>query len=317
MGAVMMTGFFMLSGFCLYIVYEHKSLMNINDMKRFYIKRLIGILPSYYCVGLFYTVLLSSESIIQDIVLLPVQLLGLQSVFSTLFSFSHNGGTWFISCIILCYFFFPFILEVIMQTSMKLKITLLVICCSVLLYAPFVAWVFGLNNIYSNPFFRTLEFIVGILFASMTAELQRIKFVTWYLFTYPAVICEIIVCVVAISLGIRLQISPSNYMLYSWIVLPIFCMMIPTLSSLSFKTINNSKVVSSVISFMSKISYAFFLAQLFIWPLMRFLCEKFSIGSNALKIILSFGVCIVLAIIIYELIEKPFRTILSNEFLKG
>ncbi len=43
MGAVFMTGFFMLSGVCLYFSYEEIDLSDIKLIKKFYIKRLIAM----------------------------------------------------------------------------------------------------------------------------------------------------------------------------------------------------------------------------------------------------------------------------------
>lgn len=122
MGAVMMTGFFMLSGFSLYYIYSGRNLMMLKSMKRFLKRRLIGILPAYFATGLLYTVTQGKESLLQNLVLLPVEVMGLQSVFSSLFSVSHIGGTWFVSCIILCYVCFPFILSLLKQMNERAKI---------------------------------------------------------------------------------------------------------------------------------------------------------------------------------------------------
>ena len=99
MGAVVMTGFFMLSGFSMYYGYSVKDLGDWNNIKGFYKKRAVGILPSYYVIAIVYILFCGSESALQNLILIPTETLGLQSVFSTLFSVTHNGGTWFISCI--------------------------------------------------------------------------------------------------------------------------------------------------------------------------------------------------------------------------
>ncbi len=53
-GAVMMTGFFMMSGFALYYVYSDKNMNQISVVAQFYIKRLAGIIPSYYFTIIVY-----------------------------------------------------------------------------------------------------------------------------------------------------------------------------------------------------------------------------------------------------------------------
>ena len=46
-GGVFMTGFFMLSGFSIGYAMQDKDLKNLNNIKTFWIKRLIGIMPLY------------------------------------------------------------------------------------------------------------------------------------------------------------------------------------------------------------------------------------------------------------------------------
>ena len=106
MGAVFMTAFFMLSGYVLFLTYKDKSLVQAPALKNFYLKRIFGIFPLYLVVAALYVVTLGQESVFQNLVLLPIEVLGLQSVFSTLFPVSHNDGTWFISCLLLAYFLF-------------------------------------------------------------------------------------------------------------------------------------------------------------------------------------------------------------------
>ncbi len=56
MGSVFMTGFFMLSGFSIGYVMQDEDLNNIGALKKFYIKRLIGIMPLYLLVMTVYHV---------------------------------------------------------------------------------------------------------------------------------------------------------------------------------------------------------------------------------------------------------------------
>ena len=120
MGAVFMTGFFMLSGYSLYYIYEEKNLLDIKYIINFYKKRLSGIMPVYYVIAILYIIFLGRETILQNIIIAPIEILGLQSAFSSLFGYSHNGGTWFISCILLCYVFFPLIQNIVKQMEIKI-----------------------------------------------------------------------------------------------------------------------------------------------------------------------------------------------------
>lgn len=122
MGAIAMTVFFMLSGYSLHLSNSKKDLTKISEIREFYIKRLITIFPLYYTIALIhvvYAIINGRISLTEVVVLFPVELFATQSTFTTLFPYSHNSGTWFLSCIIICYLLYPFIQSVHLQTSNK------------------------------------------------------------------------------------------------------------------------------------------------------------------------------------------------------
>lgn len=175
MGAIFMTAFFMLSGFSLFISNSNTNIIDLKNMKIFYLKRFIGIIPMYYFIAIIYVIFLRTESLLDNIVVAPIEMLGLQTIFTSLFGVAHNGGTWFISCIIICYLFYPFIQEVMKQLTYKNKIFILLMCVGMLLYSPIITHWFHTANIYSNPFFRGLEFAIGVLLASIKDEAKESK----------------------------------------------------------------------------------------------------------------------------------------------
>lgn len=189
-------------------------------------------------------------------------------------------------------------------------------CGFILLETFFVVWAFSLNSIYSNPFFHILEFLMGMVLVSLMPELRNNRHIPKSLFSASAVLCEIILGIVAISAGVSFQIAAGNYMLFSWIVLPLFCLMLPALVSQEFRTIRKVSLLTKMISYLSEISYAFFLMQLFIWPIMRRLCKALNIEGNMTKIFLSIAVCTILATLVHELIEKPSKNFLSRKLLR-
>ena len=122
MGAIAMTGFFLLSGYALNL--SNKNFENARDVKKFYIKRLIAILPLYYAyaainvaINIFRN---GTTAAIEELILFPTEFLGIQSVFASLFPYSHNGGSWFISCILICYLLYP-LLQIISRKSVLHK----------------------------------------------------------------------------------------------------------------------------------------------------------------------------------------------------
>ena len=255
MGAVFMTAFFMLSGYVLFLTYKDKSLVQAPALKNFYLKRIFGIFPLYLVVAALYVVTLGQESVFQNLVLLPIEVLGLQSVFSTLFPVSHNDGTWFISCLLLAYLAFPLMQEIVKQMSTRTKWMALAFCTAILLWSPLVVHTFKTDSIYANPFFRGLEFFIGVLLCSLSIRAEIAKVLaTWKVF-----VAEAVLLIAGISIAVRLNIFVGNYMLYDWIVVPLFAVMILTLAGIKSPRLQGS----AVLRYASAASYAFFLAQVF------------------------------------------------------
>lgn len=307
MGAIFMTGFFVLSGFSLYYVHGGDDYTDINIIKRFLLKRLIGILPLYYVVSILYILFLGKETLIQNIALFPIELLGIQTMFSSLFEISHNGGTWFISCILVCYLVFPFIAICVRQMKIKGKLLLGLLSTFILLYSPFVQHMFHTQSIYSNPLFRILEFTIGCILASEAFHVHKCKAGKIISSKYLLLI-EVLILVICVSIVYELGIAPGNYMLYSWICLPAFSLIILGLANLECERPNNPKLLL----YLSAISYAFFLTQFFVWPIIK----KMNISSNWLKTIVSVVLCTVIATVMHEMIEKPCKSILTRKLLK-
>lgn len=305
MGAVFMTAFFMLSGYVLFLTYKDKSLVQGGALKNFYLKRIFGIFPLYLVVAVLYIVTLGQESAFQNLVLLPIELLGLQSVFSTLFPVSHNGGTWFISCLLFAYLAFPLMQEVVKQMTTRAKWVALAICTAVLFWSPLVVHTFSTDSIYSNPFFRGLEFFIGVLLCSLPIRAGIAKILA----TWKALLVEVLLLVAGVSIAVRLNIFVGNYMLYDWIVIPLFAFMILTLAGLKSPRLHNS----AVLRYASAASYAFFLAQTFNTEIENWLFATCNIQNNVLQIAVSVALCAIIAVALHELIEKPCAKMLKKK----
>lgn len=303
MGAVVMTGFFMLSGYALYQSYYKKDLSDIKEVKTFFLKRIVSLMPGYFFVCIVFFGGYAELDILERIMLIPIDLLNIESVYSSLFSVSHYGGTWFISCIVLCYMMFPYGLNIIKQLKMKEKIIIMMIFSFILLYSPILVWKFELTNIYSNPFFRILEFVLGMMLASTYSDIN-VDIKNRFLST-KLLIVEIILLILGVTVAVKLGIAEGNYMFYSWIGLPIFGLMILTLHNMEFKKYR-------CVSYASELSYSFFLAQLFIWRIVKELLKIMKVSNNVAIIAMSLIVCVVLAIMIHEIIEKNGKKLLKR-----
>lgn len=310
MGAVFMTGFFMLSGFVLHLTYSGKNLVQISNLKNFYLKRLIGILPVYYFSSIVYILLLGKESLKENLLLAPIEILGLQSTFSTLFKVSHNDGTWFISCLLICYFAFPFFQEVSKQIHARTKIIAIILCVLVLSWAPVIVHFFRTESIYENPFFRCLEFLIGVLLCSLRNDetARKLEFLQRWKFFFV----EFALFFVAISLGVWKGIAVCNFPVYNFIVVPASIAMIWSLSGVKSEFLANSKALQ----FACKISYVFFLAQTFCWFFAFKFQELTGIHSGFLNFAISFATCTLISAFTHLAVERPVSRYLQRKLIK-
>jgi len=314
MGAVFMTGFFILSGFCLYTSNQKKDLMKLDDMTSFYIKRFISIMPLYYVAALLYTVLVGRETVWENIVLAPMQILGLQATMRPMFSLSHHSGTWFISALVILYLLYPFMQEMVKQISLKAQIILLCISSFSLMWVAIVIWKFKMVDIYTNPFYRGLEFFIGVLLAASKEELGKMKFFRFFM-QWKIFWIELIILIVSVHVAVEEDFAVGNYMTYDMFCLPIFMLMIFTLSGVQSVTLEKSKILR----YMSDASYAFFLAQLFIWVPLGKLVKYLKLEHyHVEKVLVGLVLCMVVAVVLHEGVEKPLKKLcmsMYNKFL--
>lgn len=314
MGALAMTGFFLLSGYVLEFTSSNKDFTNIKQIKTFYIKRLITILPLYYSYALINVginmIHHGKVAVIQELLLFPIETLGIQTCFNGLFTFSHNGGSWFISCILICYFFYPLLHVLLRAISNKARIIIIALCAFLLLWSVFVDHYFNLGGIYSNPFIRMMEFMIGVLVFQLNVKDENSMMICW--------LRKPIVCVLTIFLLIAGVIFayyigiPHDYMLYSWMALPCFISLLFSLGTMKFGKLQNSKVVR----YLSDLSFSLFLSQLLIvWVFVQTVLGYFNIDSNLANICLSAIVCFSIANILHYCIERPCARTLKTKML--
>ncbi len=313
MGATAMTGFFMLSAYSLYLSSHKRNLMELHEMRRFYLKRFTAVFPLYYAVAILYVLFIGKETVTDNVILLPIELLGIQSAYSSLFNISHVGGTWFISCLLVCYLLFPFLQTVIGKMTDKSRILLVSVCAFILLWSPFVVFRFQCGSIYSNPFFRLLEFTTGLALANLNnseslAGCKTLK----CLRAKPVSLIAGILMIAGISLAVSLNVAPGNFMLYDWIVLPGYGIMLLGLGHQSYRSLQDSQVIP----FLSRISYAFFMAQFFVWDIGDYALSYFGAESNLLRITAAFIICALLSLVFHFGIEKPVGRLLGKAWIK-
>lgn len=321
MGAVFMTAFFMLSGFSLFVNHASENAITLPNLKSYFKKRFIGILPMYYMVYVLFVLFYFCASKIfstldysltDELILAPVEILGIQSNFHSLYDYSHNGMTWFISCLLMCYLVYPLLQEVAKQLSNKAKFRIILLLSLILIYAPIVQDMFQTAFLYTNPFFRILEFSIGVFLASMKPRLDEITFIKKYVYNWLTVIIVNLLMIIGVSIAVSAGIAVKNYTLYSGLCLPFFIVMLIGFSGVSSEALSKSKVIR----YCCDISYAFFLAQLFSDTICSILIIELGIKNNLIIILLGWVVCIAIALLLHEAFEKPVKKILNRRFAK-
>ena len=300
MGAIFMTAFFMMSGFTLFCV-QNNSLDTIEKLKIFYLKRAISIYPIYWlyilCCGI-----LSNEQLIDRIMVMPIKILGLQSLWHCTIMADWLGGmgTWFISCILFCYLFFPFIFRVVKQLSVKSRIMLFMFLYIFSFYSEIMTkitgWDYFCSN-YADSVFRMAEFSIGVILASFIRDIgQRISFIA----SWPVFILEIIILVTGVTVGIKCGIGQNNYLLYNILAVPMFALMLWTLSNIKI-----SGWPMKIIMFLSNISYAFYLMQYFAWKYVDRILNRLNWNGNWIRFSTALLMTIILSAMVTYVFERP------------
>lgn len=306
---VAMTAFFMLSGYSLIISNGRKNYSEFNNVILFYKKRFISIYPLYFVAGYLGVAMYIAgglQTVLDNIILLPVEILCVQSFFDTLFPFAHNGGSWFISCLVPCYFLFPF-LNILLKKIVSLRslVCSLLLIMAFLAYVPYIVERFQTSSLYTNPFFRMVEFVSGMIIAIINSRNEQSSVVL-------RIIRNPIICIGSVIIligGISLCIFCDIY--YQWMPIIFFSVILFGTGYIPFTKMNNRYLL-----YLSSISYAFFLGQKFIWFPTKFVLHRteYQIG-NVTLILLTFIGCTISAIILHELVEKKASKFLKSKLL--
>lgn len=309
MGATAMTGFFILSGFVLQRVYGCRDLISASVLKEFFVKRIASLWPAYLFVVFVASlgeILIQREEVWQLGLLLPLDVLGLSTVFTSLRGFSHYGGTWFISCLFLSYLIFPYLSAIIRQMDRKARVKMLILSVFIVLYSPVIAHEFNLATLYSNPFIRGVEFAIGVLLASDMVDDTLAKR-SW---AGGIVFVTLLAYVVITELAVRCGLFVGDSMMYSWVALPVYMILICICSKWRCTT---SKSVRGVV-FCSEISYAFFLSQFFCFRCVK-LIPYVKDAADVIRVGVALIISIAASVFIYAIVQQPLKKIILGRAL--
>lgn len=307
MGAVAMTGFFILSGYCLFKKYKNIDLSQKSCLKQFYIRRFISIYPLYLFVVLIYKIFIDTSTVFERILLAPIDILGIQSVFCSLFQYSHISGTWFISCMVICYIVYPLI-QIIINKFFKNDGYLMYIFGGgmyiILIYAPIICHFFKTASIYTNPFFRLLEFALGISVAKIQdGEIEKKHLKLSNYIKCGITLLFFIFYVLIVKFMFEMGIACGNYMFYSIATIPFVVSYLILNGEISYVC---NKGIGKVISKISEITYSFYLGNILCGKLIMFISSKYKFG-NLENIILVILIDVFMAIVLHYFIEEPIK----------
>lgn len=301
MGAVFMTAFFMLSGFLMSLRHGFVDSISFNELVEFYKKRIITIMPLYWICSLLYILTQNNETTFRLIMLFPIETLGIQSFFSnSLFTYSHNSGTWFVSCLLFCYFCFPAIDILLEKVNIKIRCMVFGIIVGLILIGPYInAEFLCVTDLYTNPFYRLFEFCTGMILASCFKNRQEIAFIKNILKNKFVIAGLFAMYGVAVTKMHNLTWINGNYLRLNLIAVPIFSLLLIGCGEANFKRKH------LIMKYASELSYCFFLAQLFSNWIVIFFLQRTGLGLNNISaILLAFLSCLIIAIFLHEIIER-------------
>ncbi|MBQ6270277.1 MAG: acyltransferase [Clostridiales bacterium] len=294
-----MTGFFLLSGFAMYYSYSGKNLENASSMKKFWLKRLITIIPSYYLIH-FLWLIFNRGQFKEWLIMSPMEFTGTQSVYSSFFGILHNGGTWFVSCILFCYLLYPMIHTLISKCSTK---SLIVLGTALLLaqyYSEYLVFRYDLDTNYSNPWFRILEFVIGVIVCSLMFKMTEKK----------ALLCAFI--------GLTFTAAAAFIMRFAMHYPFNITILRLTIPGVSFVLLISRSIKwkgNKVIRVLSGMSYHFFLVQLILWDVSSKVMKILDVSGNKAKIAVSLISCTIISFLMYMCFDMPIKKLATKVLL--
>ena len=300
-----MVCFFVVSGFSIYYNNSNRNLLDAGELRTFYKKRFITLFPIYILVHMLSYVLVEN-TLQQKIYSTPVELLGLQSMYGGLFGISHSGATWFISSLLLGYFIYPLVQELLKMNRRCIYLVTSVIF-SVLVYSEVVMLqIFGVQPGYVNPVFRAMQVAFGAALCMAFTEDDKGNNKKAALMMAVNLIITGLITVFTLhyKMGIVYVTTPLYYYLIA----------LAMLISIKFKPRLLTK--SKLIKYAGSLTFYFFILQVFLWRLSAKVCGLTGFESNKGKLLVSFVLCVALSIICKELFDKHAQKYLKNKLLK-
>lgn len=241
---IVMSLFFMMSGYCLFSSY--RGMESIQDIILFYKKRFLRLMPTYWMVETYLLILalVTQENAAWRLEIFPVRILGMQIHYNIdVFA----GVSWFISCLLVCYILYPLIIIGIKSGHKPVRILLMASIIFLLFYTVLLnLWADDIPTYYS-PYFRFLEFSYGIFLGFAGDRIDRANWV-------PNTLISLLILAGAIVV-IELLIGIPSFQLIVYVFLALII-----LSAGRISVSENLKVAKTIV-FLSSLSFDVFILQ--------------------------------------------------------
>jgi peptidoglycan/LPS O-acetylase OafA/YrhL len=215
-----------------------------------------------------------------------------------------NGGTWSASVESFFYLLFPYLMlfrKFYVGLLCFAVLLLLIVNLNILFGIPNV----GTLDVYSNPVMRIPDFIIGIVFLFLASEgrlnnlpkvLKSGTFSFFVIFVLTSVISQ--------------SKASYQFMGMQFFIAIFFGLFI-------FASHNSKSFImqNSIINFLGKISYSFYIWQFVAMDFGRFLKKDFGISSFSLVLIV-FIINLIISVASYYIIEEPSRKFLISKLIK-
>ena len=310
-GALCMTGFFMLSGAVTY----YSRICKGNSVTKEWVfcsNRLLGLLPLYWIFLVWH--IFHNYFSRKLLVMIPAELLGIQTFFFEVTAQPPNGGVWFISCLVIDIALFPYIYTVIKEFNKKYLFIFLIFLIFLDIYSVFVTADLGFGELYHSPFIRFVQYSIGCTVSALLQKRNTIKSNIFALI-WSVILSALFVLIVSTMAHNKLftQYSYTHRLIaYDIVAVPYFVLMLWLLYDISF-----CKVFESIITFFNSLTYSFYLAQCMpAYTISLKTFESFGIQENSLRIFVSFAINLFMSISIHFLVELPVVKYIRNWFSK-
>lgn len=287
-GATFMTGFFVLSGFIMALVYDKTDFSRRENILGYYKKRFAKIYPTYIIATLVYFVLFRDFSTIQYARVFINDTLLVQGFFPSMFPIGLNGGTWSLSVEMFLYFLFPFLI-LLSGKSKKILIAGLLLVLVVSFNSKY-------DNLYSLPIYRLGDFLIGMGF-------YFLKDYRKYFNVYTHVACIALLAIVCKKMG------GNSYVGGQFLIAPLFGFWVTSVYFSSSKFYDNKVFV-----YLGLISYSFYLWQFAALEFGKKFITAYPDISVSVVVVLTLLVNILLSAISYSLLEEKVRKYILNKY---